>query len=220
MSEGPELISVVIPCYNQAQFLGEAIESVLAQTYLPVEIVVVDDGSTDDPEKVAGRYPGVSFVRQANRGPAAARNTGLNKSTGSYLLFLDADDRLLPHGLEISERCLRNSPYAFVSGHCAYILEDGSPLSTPPQPVVERDHYLELLRKNYIWAGSTVLHRRVSLEAVDGYDPSPALKGAEDLDLYLRIARVSPVFCHGALISEYRQYRRDRRGLSSGAGRG
>jgi glycosyltransferase involved in cell wall biosynthesis len=170
--------------------------------------VVVDDGSGDDPAEVVQRYPGVRFIRQGNQGPAAARNTGFHESSGSYLTFLDADDRLLPNGLEIGMHYIRNSPYAFVSGHCGYISEDGLPISTPAQPIVENGHYLALLQRNYVWAGSTVLHRRSYLEAVNGYNPSPKAKGAEDFELYLRIARDFPVFCHCYITSEYRQYRR------------
>src|SRR5918997_1396938 len=80
---GP-LMSVVIPCYNQARFLGEAIESVLTQSHPDFEILVVDDGSTDDTSKVAARYPGVRLIRQDNRGPSAARNAGLGLSKGEY----------------------------------------------------------------------------------------------------------------------------------------
>ena len=104
---GAALVSVVIPCYNQAHFLGEAIESVLAQTYPHREIVVVDDGSPDNTREVASRYPGVRYVRQENQGLAAARNTGLRHSSGSYLVFLDADDRLLPEALEVGLRQLQ-----------------------------------------------------------------------------------------------------------------
>jgi glycosyltransferase involved in cell wall biosynthesis len=201
------LISVIIPCYNQAHFLGEAIESIRAQTYPHAEIVVVDDGSTDDPAEVVGRYPGVRFFRQENQGPAAARNTGIRQSEGAYLTFLDADDRLLPDALEIGARYLAANPEcAFVSGHCSYIAADGSPLSTPRQPVVDSEHYLAFLHKNYVWAGSTVLHRRECLAAVAGYNTSLNVKGAEDYELYLRVSREFPVFCHGETIAEYRQY--------------
>src|SRR5215212_9690625 len=93
----PPLVSVVIPCYNQAHFLSEAIESVLAQTHPNFEIIVVDDGSTDNTSEVAARYPGVRHIRQDNQGLAAARNTGLRESKGTCLVFLDADDRLLPN---------------------------------------------------------------------------------------------------------------------------
>src|SRR3712207_4601210 len=104
------LVSIVIPCYNQAHFLGEAIESVLAQTYPHFEVVVVDDGSTDNTEAVAARYPGVRCIRQENQGLAAARNTGIRRSNGSYLVFLDADDRLLPNALEVGLKHLKEHP--------------------------------------------------------------------------------------------------------------
>src|SRR5918995_1252705 len=112
------LVSVVIPCYNQAHFLVEAIESVLAQSYPRFEIVVVDDGSTDDTSEVAARYPGVRYVYQNNQGVSAARNSGLARSEGEYVVFLDADDRLLPEALEAGLRCLEARPEcAFVSGY-------------------------------------------------------------------------------------------------------
>src|SRR5215217_62523 len=93
------LVSVVIPCYNQAHFLKEAIESVLKQSYAHYEIVVVDDGSTDETSEVASSYEGVRLIRQENRGLAEARNTGIKHSEGDFLVFLDADDRLLPEAL-------------------------------------------------------------------------------------------------------------------------
>jgi glycosyltransferase involved in cell wall biosynthesis len=93
------LVSVVIPCYNQAHFLSEAIESVASQTYEPTETIVVDDGSTDDTSHVADVH-GVRCVRQENRGLAEARNTGLRASSGDMLLFLDADDLLAPDAID------------------------------------------------------------------------------------------------------------------------
>ena len=91
------LVSVVIPCYNSARYLGETIESVLAQTYARVEVIVVDDGSTDATPKIAQSYP-VQYVYQTNRGISAARNAGVVHSRGKYVQFLDHDDRLLPDG--------------------------------------------------------------------------------------------------------------------------
>src|SRR5262249_33255039 len=100
----PQLVSVVIPCYNQARFLGQAIESVKAQTHPFVEIVVVDDGSTDDTVAVASRYRSVRCVTQHNQGQGAARNKGLTYVSGGYVVFLDSDDRLLPPALETGLR--------------------------------------------------------------------------------------------------------------------
>src|SRR3712207_6844017 len=96
---GAALVSVVIPCYNQAHFLGEAIESDLGQTYPHFEVLVVDDGSTDNTQEVAAPYPGVRCIRQENQGLAAPRNTGIRHTKGTQLVFLDADDRLLPGAL-------------------------------------------------------------------------------------------------------------------------
>jgi glycosyltransferase involved in cell wall biosynthesis len=195
----------VIPCYNQAHFLGEAIESVLSQTYPHFEVVVVDDGSTDNTQEVASRYPGVRCVRQEdNQGLAAARNTGIRRSRGEYLVFLDADDRLLPNALEAGLSALKAHPEcAFVAGRYRYIAFDGSALLTPQPPRVERDHYLALLGRNYITTPAVVMYRRPVFEYVTGFDPS--VSPAEDYDLYLRIAREFPIHCHDNVVAEHRQ---------------
>src|SRR5947208_6330178 len=197
------LVSVIIPCYNQAHFLDEAIESVLTQTYSNREIIVVNDGSTDSTAEVAGRYSAVRHIYQENAGPSAARNTGLKETSGEYLVFLDSDDRLLPEALEIGVDCLREHPEcAFAFGHSRFITADGSFLSKPEQPYVARDHYLELLRENYIWCPGSVIYRRIAFEIAKGFDTS--LGPGADYDLYLRITRDSPVFCHNQLVAGYR----------------
>ena len=201
------LVSVIIPCYNQAPFLGAAIESVLAQSYRRFEIIVVDDGSTDDTLEVAARYPRVCCVRQHNQGQAAARNTGLRKSEGEYVVFLDADDRMLPEALEVGVEHLKAHPkYAFVSGHYREIAADGSPLGTREQPCPDREHYLEMLRTNYVWIPAVVMYRRSVFEFVGEFNTSLSVKGCEDYDLCLRIARDFPVHCHGTVIAEYRRH--------------
>ncbi len=197
------LVSVIIPCYNQAHFLDEAIESVLTQSYPNREIIVVDDGSTDNTAEVARRYSIVSYVYRENAGPSAARNAGVEAGRGKYLVFLDADDRLLPEALEIGVDCLRQHPEcAFVSGHCRLIVTDGSLLAKPNQPNIKRDYYLEFLRRNYIWALSTVICQRTAFETVKGFDTS--IGRCEDYDLYLRITRDHPIFCHNQFVADYR----------------
>ena len=199
------LISVIIPCYNQAHFLSAAIQSVLAQTYAHHEIIVVDDGSTDDTAEVAASYPMVRYVRQDNQGLSSARNTGLRESRGDYLVFLDADDLLLPRALEAGLTCMCAHPEcAFVSGHYRYIKQDGSFRRENLQQYIDHDHYLALLRGNYIGMHATVMYRRDVFEAVGDYATS--LPVCEDYDLFLRIARRFPVFCHDEVVAEYRQH--------------
>ena len=93
-------VAVVITTFNQARFLGEAIMSVLAQTRQADRIIIVDDGSSDDPASVVAQFQKIQLIRQLNRGPSAARNVGLRCCTTSHIVFLDADDRLLPTALK------------------------------------------------------------------------------------------------------------------------
>jgi len=87
-----KLISVIVPAYNRERYLGAALDSILAQNYRPIEIVVVDDGSADGTASVARSYPAVRYIYQKNQGPVVARNTGLANCTGELISFLDADD--------------------------------------------------------------------------------------------------------------------------------
>jgi glycosyltransferase involved in cell wall biosynthesis len=99
MTDGADLVSVIIPVYNGAAFLAEALASVAAQHYPAVETIVVDDGSTDGSGDVAAATPPVRCIRQERQGPAAARNAGVASSSGTFLAFLDADDLMPAHKL-------------------------------------------------------------------------------------------------------------------------
>ncbi|HEV8145511.1 MAG TPA: glycosyltransferase family A protein, partial [Bryobacteraceae bacterium] len=139
-------MSVVIVCYNQAQYLGEAIESVAAQSDPPMEVILVDDGSTDNTAAVARKYPYVDYVWQANRGLAAARNTGLRVASSEYVLFLDADDLLRPNAVRAGVECFERNPDAgFVFGAFQNIFSDRTIAPTDPPSTIDRDHYLHLL---------------------------------------------------------------------------
>lgn len=117
--------SVVIPCYNAARFLPETIGSLIGQTRAPVEIVVVDDGSTDDSAGVAANLGGlVRVLRQRNQGESVARNVGLGAATGDYVLFLDADDVLAPQSIERLTDAVSTAPGAVAVMGVAYFTED------------------------------------------------------------------------------------------------
>ena len=119
---GPS-ISVVIPCYNAAPFLRPAIESILGQSRPATELIVVDDGSTDDSARIAASFgPAVQVIRQENRGESAARNRGIEAATGDWVAFLDADDLWLPTKLERQAEVIRSAPGDVVCVTCQFFL--------------------------------------------------------------------------------------------------
>jgi glycosyltransferase involved in cell wall biosynthesis len=196
-------VSIVIPCFNHARFLPEAIESALAQTHPDVEVVVVDDGSTDGSADIASRYP-VRLIRQPNGGLALARNAGLRASSGNTVIFLDADDRLRRDAAERGCAALERSPGTMMAfGRCQLIDEAGAPLATN-LPAVRADYYQALLRSNYIWMPAMAAYRRGVFDSVGGFDGS--WNAAADYDLYLRIASRFPIVSHDDVVADYRQH--------------
>lgn len=203
-SERP-LVTVVIPCYNQAHFLPDSLGSVLAQTHPQLEIIVVDDGSSDSTAEVAGRYERVRCVRQANQGLSGARNTGFQVSRGEYLMFLDADDRLTPVAAEAHLRCFAQHPEAgFVVGTIDLITKEGSYLRSPRWPDASANHYEQLLKANHVANTIAVMFRRSVLETVGEFDTS--LPASEDYDMLLRVARSFPGVHHGEVVAQYRRH--------------
>jgi glycosyltransferase involved in cell wall biosynthesis len=196
-------VAVIIPTYNHARYLADAISSVVAQTRHPDEIIVVDDGSTDDPATVAARFPGVRLIRQENQGRSAARNAGLRNCKSSHVVFLDADDRLLPNALEVGLNCAAKHPdCAFVYGGHRDIIEDGVQRVGYHYSPVSGDAQLALMRRNLIRMQATAVFRRDCLMDMGGYDET--LERAEDYDLFLRLARNHSIACHPTIVAEYR----------------
>jgi glycosyltransferase involved in cell wall biosynthesis len=198
------LVSVVIPCYNQGQYLPDAIRSAIAREF-PVEVIVVDDGSTDDTPQVVLRFAGITRVRQHNRGLAAARNRGLQASAGAFIIFLDADDRMLPGAIDAAAGALAARPdCAMAYGRCVMMDAGGEILATPEQPVVTSGHHAALLRTNLIWMPAMAIFRRDALVRAGGF--AGGFDGAADYDLYLRVARNAPVHDHGQRVATYRRH--------------
>jgi glycosyltransferase involved in cell wall biosynthesis len=227
-------VSVVIPSYNQGRFLGEAIASAQAQHGLVSEVVVVDDGSTDETPAVATREGSVTYIRQEQSGLSEARNSGWRASSSDYVVFLDADDRLRPGAIKAGLEAFRRLPdAAFVFGHYELIdelgavlptwrelriaddrsfttgdfelvLPDGRRAGTSPQPRRVSDHYTAMLRRNYISMHAAVVYRRAVLEETGGFDRR--LSALEDYDLYLRVTRTHSVACHDHIVAQYRRH--------------
>lgn len=196
-------VAVIIPTFNYAHFLADAIKSVLAQTRRADEIIVVDDGSTDDPAAVVAQFQAVRIIRQKNRGLSAARNTGLWNSKASHVVFLDADDRLLPHALEAGLKCVASHPgCALVYGGCNFIAENGDSWSRTAKPIIE--HASVAFLRYPIDGIMTVVFQRDCLLAINGFDET--LRTFEDRDIYLRLAQRYPVASHSTIVAEYRKH--------------
>lgn len=199
-------VAVVIVCHNQAEFLADAVTSALGQTRLPDEIIVIDDGSTDDTRHVVDQFPATDYVYQTNQGLSAARNTGLHRATTDLVVFLDADDRLRANAVDAGLACFsQHSEAAFVSGGHVRIDVRGQLLESPTPPAIAPgEHYVRLLRDNYVGMHATVMYRRQSLVAIGGFDVE--LTSCEDYDVYLRLARTAPSATHPEVVAEYRTY--------------
>jgi glycosyltransferase involved in cell wall biosynthesis len=198
------LVSVIIPCFNQAEFLAEAVDSALAQDYAPLEIVVVNDGSTDGTGEVARRYGDrVRYVASANRGLAGARNLGIANSTGALIALLDADDRWLPGKLAHQVRRMIDAPdvaMLFSSYRCftpdgkCWTIEVGDGF---------RPSLHDQLHLNHANV-PTAIFRRDVFDQLGGYDES--LPRCEDWDLWIRIAAIAPLMGTSQVVAEYRRY--------------
>lgn len=201
-SPAPVTVGVVITTYNHAHFLEQALQSVGSQTRRADTVVVVDDGSTDDPAAVVARFPNVRLIRQENRGLSAARNAGLAALDTAYVVFLDADDRLEPEAIEAGLACFGRAPDSgFVYGGHRYIDADGREIGERFEPPGDSP-YAQLLRGNFIAMHGTVMYRRDRLNAAGGFDER--LRRCEDYDLYLRMARRFPVTGYPDLVAAYR----------------
>jgi len=198
-------ISVLIPTYNYARYLPQAIDSVLAQTYAPLEVLVVDDGSTDDTPQVLAAYGNrIRAIRQDNQGVAAARNTGVAAARGEYVALLDSDDLWLPRKLELQIARFESDPsLGFV--HCGAETFDGDRTLGVLVDGMEgwvREAILRLDRVVIPVPGSgTVLPKRV-IEEVGGFDVR--LPPSDDWDLCYRIAARYPIGFVPVVLVRYR----------------
>jgi glycosyltransferase involved in cell wall biosynthesis len=204
--------SVIISSYNKARYIGQAIESVLAQTLRDVELIVVDDGSTDETERlVLTRYAGgVTYLRQENLGPAAARNAGFYRTSGEYVLFLDADDFLTPDCLEKKIRVLEEKrEVGWVYSDIYLTDETGRVTGLCSQRFRYGRRKLtgwilgELLLGNFIPIHAPLI-RRACVDRIGGFDEAFRMF-QEDYNMLFRLSSAFPVEYISEPLGYYRQ---------------
>lgn len=204
--EGAPSVSVVIAAYNAADFIGETLESVLAQTYPDYEIIVVDDGSMDRTADVLEQFgEAVQYIHQENRGQPAARNVGIRAARGRYIAFVDADDLWMPEKLERQMGLVEKENPAWVyadmiafeskTGRTAFRAGEGNTLH-------EGNIFRPLLLGNFI--ASQPLVRRDVFDDVGYFNEDPATHNGEDWEMWLRIAAEYPVACVHEPLACYR----------------
>lgn len=192
-------VSVVITCYNYGKYVSGCLDSVLGQTFQDFEIIVVNDGSTDDTDKIIINYldnPKIKYIRQENKGQACAKNVGIKNSSGEYIAFLDADDKWVNTKLDEQLPLFNNPRVGVIYSNARYIDEGGKEIHFRLEPF-----YLKpragmvtnwLLFDNFIPFSSSVV-RRSCFDRVGIFDES--IKMGIDWDLWLRIS-VDYLFMH------------------------
>ena len=205
------LVSAIVPAYNAEAYIKATLQSLLAQTYPNLEIIVVDDGSTDGTvrhvEAMAREHPRIRMIRQANLGVAAARNRGIEESRGEFIAPVDADDIWFPDAVTKLINCfLDTDPRIGVAYGWSVIIDENGLLDGRFRcSKIEGDVLGTLVCHNFLGNASATMIRRKCFEKVEGYDEGFHAKGAqgcEDWDLYLRIAqhyrfKVAPEFLFG-----------------------
>jgi glycosyltransferase involved in cell wall biosynthesis len=184
------VVSVVIPTHNYARYVGQAIRSALCQGYRPVDVIVVDDGSTDHTPAVLQEFAGaIDVVRLDGAGVSAARNAGLARARGEYIVLLDADDLLMPGGLAAQVRRLDGRPdiHAVIGEWYTYVVRADAAFRSRSF-LYGADALPLLLRQNIVGTPSAILLRRAALSAAGGFDTS--LSYAADWDMWLRLAKL------------------------------
>jgi len=214
-----QFFSVVIPVFNRAEALKDAIASVLAQTCQDFEIVVVDDGSTDNPQSAIPSDPRIRFARQENRGASSARNKGIDLAQGAFVAFLDSDDRFLPHHLETMRKILENTQNT--AAYSPVILERGSgrTMIKPPRGLRAGENMADyLLRgRGFVPTDTLVVPRELAQRV--RYDESVSLGDDKDFAIRLALAGCKFLFVEkpGAIYRDEYDSKRLSRGREGGA---
>lgn len=193
-------ITVIIPCFNCERYLAEALQSVFEQAYPQIQVIVVDDGSTDRSAAVAAGFDRVQLIKQRNAGVSTARNTGLKVATGNLVVFLDADDRLLPDALSCAAEFFSEPELVMVFGGNRVIDEAG--ICTRINVQERRNYTYRDVLHGMTPCPSQCMFRRSAVVAAGGFNAEISL--AEDWDLFLRLVSLGSIRCHGRIVADYR----------------
>jgi glycosyltransferase involved in cell wall biosynthesis len=190
-------VNVVIPSYNHGRFLTRTVRSVLDQTFQDFDLVIVDDGSTDDTEAVVSRLDArVEYVKQGNAGLGAARNTGARMADGEWLAFLDADDSWKPEKLERQLAAVTTpGPVGVVYTGAEFTDEAGHRTGVFPHTGPYGRVLDTLWKANFVCSGSNALVRRSSFERAGGFDEARVVMGVADWELWIRLAAFDEFAC-------------------------
>jgi glycosyltransferase involved in cell wall biosynthesis len=203
------LVSVIIPAFNSAQYLVDAVESVFAQTYSAVECMVIDDGSTDHTQELLSEllklHPGLKTARKKNGGLSSARNLGMRKSTGEFISFLDADDALIPDKIERQVAFLNAHPdTGLVYGDSLIATETLRPVEMYTTEMPRELEPIDALCYRNWFAPMVPLVRRTVTDRVGEFDEE--LAAAEDWDYWIRCAKVTRISYLAGAVSLYRMH--------------
>lgn len=205
-----ELVSVVIPAYNAQKHIEETLKSVFGQTYAPLEVIIVDDGSTDTTASIIKiKFPAVRYFYKSNGGVASARNLGIRMAKGRYIAFIDADDAWHPDKISKQVYWLKEHPDTkWCYCDCAHFRDTPEnllyKLSSLARPF-EGEVLQNLFLRNFI-ASPTPLLRREVFDAVGLFSENKNINTVEDYDMWIRIAEHYPVGYLGEALAFYRQY--------------
>ena len=197
------MISVIIPTYNRLSVLPRAIDSVLNQTFLDIELIIVDDGSTDKTsEVIRSRYPKVICVRQNNSGVSSARNVGIDHASGEWIALLDSDDEWFPEKLTVQIRALKNDPEMNICHTNETWIHNGSLINQKKKHEKFGGWIFQKCLPLCCISPSSVLVKKSIFKKVGLFDES--LQACEDYDMWLKITARNPVlYIKDSLIKKY-----------------
>jgi glycosyltransferase involved in cell wall biosynthesis len=215
MTSGNPLLSIVLPAYNAAPYLAETVNSIRKQSYRPLEVIVVDDGSTDGTSNIVCTLVSeaeseaeftLRSIYQANSGPSAARNRGISESNGTYVGFIDADDRWHKDKAAHQVKIMREDPNVGVTfSQWRIITEDGVATNRTGGAPTGFVTVEDLLFENVVGTTSNVIMRREVLNKIGPFDVN--LRFCEDLELWLRAAQINDqvLYCLGETLIDRRE---------------